>query len=151
MYCKKKNKYDLGYETGPGCWRVQFYVFRLLNTQNKNTTNLCNNIFYYIYLYIFTVQNAEVCCLCTFKMMKPNDEKYESWDQLNCQTESMSMGWCKKDVSPLLTHWSYAFLALTHQCGNNNTANPSKFVWIHWGPNKMADILQWNFQMHFLQ
>ena len=25
------------------------------------------------------------------------------------------MGKCKKDVAPLLTHWSYVFLALTHQ------------------------------------
>ena len=25
------------------------------------------------------------------------------------------MGWCKKDVTPLLAHWSYVFLALTHQ------------------------------------
>ena len=25
------------------------------------------------------------------------------------------MGWCKKDVTPLLLHWSYFFLALTHQ------------------------------------
>ena len=24
------------------------------------------------------------------------------------------MGWCKKDVTPLLTHWSYVFLASTH-------------------------------------
>ena len=28
---------------------------------------------------------------------------------------SISMGWCKKDVTPLLTHWSYVFLALTHR------------------------------------
>ena len=27
----------------------------------------------------------------------------------------ISMGWCKKDVTPLLTHWRYIFLALTHQ------------------------------------
>ena len=27
---------------------------------------------------------------------------------------SISVGWCKKDVTPLLTHWSYVFLALTH-------------------------------------
>ena len=27
----------------------------------------------------------------------------------------ISAGYCKKDVTPLLTHWSYAFLALTHQ------------------------------------
>ena len=26
----------------------------------------------------------------------------------------ISMGWYKKDVTPLLTHWSYVFLALTH-------------------------------------
>ena len=25
------------------------------------------------------------------------------------------MGWCKKDVTPVLMHWSYNFLALTHQ------------------------------------
>ena len=27
---------------------------------------------------------------------------------------SISMGQCKKDVTPLLTHWSYVFLAQTH-------------------------------------
>ena len=26
----------------------------------------------------------------------------------------ISIGWCKKDVTPLLMHWSYVFLALTH-------------------------------------
>ena len=26
----------------------------------------------------------------------------------------VSLGLCKKDVTPLLTHWSYVFLALTH-------------------------------------
>ena len=26
----------------------------------------------------------------------------------------ISMGWCKKDVTPLLTHCSYVFLVLTH-------------------------------------
>ena len=25
------------------------------------------------------------------------------------------MGYCKKDVTPLLTHWSYVFLAITHR------------------------------------
>ena len=29
-------------------------------------------------------------------------------------SNSTSMGLCKKDVTPLLTHWSYVFLALTH-------------------------------------
>ena len=27
----------------------------------------------------------------------------------------ISMGWCKECVFPLLTHWSYVFLALTHR------------------------------------
>ena len=25
------------------------------------------------------------------------------------------MGYCRKDITPVLTHWSYAFLALTHR------------------------------------
>ena len=31
------------------------------------------------------------------------------------QRDIRSMGSCKKDVTPLLTHWSYVFLALTHR------------------------------------
>ena len=29
--------------------------------------------------------------------------------------EFISMGQCKKDVIPLLTHWSFVFFALTHR------------------------------------
>ena len=29
--------------------------------------------------------------------------------------DTMSMDQCKKDVTPLLTHWSYVFLTLTHR------------------------------------
>ena len=29
---------------------------------------------------------------------------------------TISMGWWKKNVTPLLTRWSYVFLALTHRC-----------------------------------
>ena len=29
--------------------------------------------------------------------------------------EITPMGLCKKDVTPLLTHWGYIFLALTHR------------------------------------
>ena len=32
----------------------------------------------------------------------------------NCPL-NISMAWSKKDVTPLLTHWSYVFLALTHR------------------------------------
>ena len=32
---------------------------------------------------------------------------------------NISMGYCKKGVTPLLTHWSYVFLALTHRYGDD--------------------------------
>ena len=31
------------------------------------------------------------------------------------ESVNRSMGWCNKDITPLLTHWSYVFLALTHR------------------------------------
>ena len=34
---------------------------------------------------------------------------------LNVLNKKKSMAWCKKDVTPLLTHQSYVFLALTHR------------------------------------
>ena len=33
------------------------------------------------------------------------------------QLYSISMSECKKDITPLLTHWGYVFLALTHRIG----------------------------------
>ena len=39
----------------------------------------------------------------------------ESRDPFHKQLVSIKMGYCKKDVTPLLTHWSYIFLALTHR------------------------------------
>ena len=38
---------------------------------------------------------------------------------LHCSS-IISMGYCKKDVTTLLTYWSYLFLALTHQYGINH-------------------------------
>ena len=34
--------------------------------------------------------------------------------QLYISSEFILMGSCKKDITPLLMHWSYVFLALTH-------------------------------------
>ena len=31
------------------------------------------------------------------------------------KVKNISMGYCKKDVTPLLMHWSYIFLVLSHQ------------------------------------
>ena len=37
---------------------------------------------------------------------------------------TLSMASCKKDVTPLLAHWSYSFLALTHQiCDGSKNIN----------------------------
>ena len=42
-------------------------------------------------------------------------------------TDLNSMGYCKKDVTPLLTHWSCVFLALIHRIGYANFCSISKF------------------------
>ena len=34
---------------------------------------------------------------------------------IHFRVDNISMGWCKKDVTSLLTHWSYVFLTLTHR------------------------------------
>ena len=34
-----------------------------------------------------------------------------------------SMGWCKKNITQLLTHWSYIFLALSHRNIVSNLVN----------------------------
>ena len=36
-----------------------------------------------------------------------------TWSVIQLVTHIL-MGWCKKDLTPMLTHWSYVFLALTH-------------------------------------
>ena len=41
----------------------------------------------------------------------------------NPMINSISMGQCVKNVTPLLTHWSYVFLAQTHRyCVNVSTS-----------------------------
>ena len=39
------------------------------------------------------------------------------------------MGLCKKDVTPVLTHWSYVFLALTRRCCNRSLALVATWPW----------------------
>ena len=47
-----------------------------------------------------------------------------------------SMGWCKKDVTPLLTYWSFVFLALTHR---NNLCHCSKLLF----PNQWWHVIRY--------
>ena len=36
-------------------------------------------------------------------------------EEIMTKREIILMGWCNKDITPLLTHWSYVFLALTYR------------------------------------
>ena len=49
------------------------------------------------------------------------------------------MGWWKKDVTPLLTHWSYVFLALSHQFYDIST---------HWEGVGSRNLFLWNTRAH---
>ena len=60
-----------------------------------------------------------------------------------------SMGLCQKDVTPLLTHWSYVFLALTHRHGN--TLNYWSFVrGIQLSFPSQKDQSIWSFYISFI-
>ena len=48
-------------------------------------------------------------CLCQFHFVKSPRIDFSMFSYI-------SMGWCKKDQTLLITHWSYDILALTHRC-----------------------------------
>ena len=58
---------------------------------------------------VISVLRNDMKCKCSFMLLKINSP----WQELTLTY--ISVGKCKKDVTPLLTHWSYIFLALTHQ------------------------------------
>ena len=53
-----------------------------------------------------------------------------------------SMGWCKKDVAPLLTHWSYVLLALTHR---NDVSAGSAVLFDQWKFPGKPQVYNWSF------
>ena len=55
------------------------------------------------------------CPLCR---KSPSHQWIPSQRASNAENVSISIRYRKKDVTPLLTHWSYIFLALTHQFYN---------------------------------
>ena len=58
-------------------------------------------------------------------------------------TAMISMGWCKKDVTPLLTHWSYVFLALTHGYVISTSRHLCGPMLSSWWP--LLGLLSWYF------
>ena len=70
----------------------------------------------------------------------------------------ISMAWCKNAVSPSLTHWICCSLALCYQIQSHHgllSGRPACLgsrdgCWLtHWGPDKMANILQTTFSHWF--
>ena len=62
------------------------------------------------------------CSLCKFVVItywllyfEKISSNYNMYMHLCHIPEHKSIGQCKKDITPLLMHWSYVFLALTHQ------------------------------------
>ena len=63
---------------------------------------------------------------------------FPGWMPTSCSIsvwENISMGLCKKDVTPLLMHWSYIFLALTHQYKGANAYSALKQLIAAHDPN----------------
>ena len=59
----------------------------------------------------FVQRNSNADLWCQTKLAV---EQTIQWPMIWDTMKIISMGYCKKDVTPLLTHWSYVFLALTH-------------------------------------
>ena len=75
---------------------------------------------------IITPKHAITFMICVQLGFHPeqNIEQNSHSSQLRRQLLT-SVDWCKKDVTPLLTHWSYVFLALTHRHDLFTAGSPS--------------------------
>ena len=85
-----------------------------------------------------TLAQVMTCCPTA-----PSHHRNHHWGPLALswgQIHHNSMGYCKKDVTPLLMHWSYVFLAITHRthfklfehyiCENTATSPRDQWVMI---------------------
>ena len=75
-------------------------------------------------------------CVFLFSKIKQDFSFYLScWREWPTILDSVSMDQCKNDVSPLLTHWSYVFLALTHRyIGCRHYSPITRFLGPTWAP-----------------
>ena len=96
---------------------TKFTKFLILNTWNA---------YVYIYIYIYMTRPYLAFLLwhvvnksCSTSLFTKLWSKYVQFpfSSLCWWTSTiMLMGWCKEYVTPLLTQWSYVFLALTGRC-----------------------------------
>ena len=66
------------------------------------------------------------------------------WVQLDTKTDTLSMVWSKKDVTPLLMHWSYVFLELAHHCVPGLVFNwPCLYL-------RLPSDIEWTYQIQYI-
>ena len=63
--------------------------------------------------------------------------------------KTISMGLCKKDITPLLMHWSYVFLALTHRYDTFHNHGHVVYTYGVWWWIKTNKILKLHFKETF--
>ena len=82
------------------CWYLILFYLAILNFRK-----------------IYSAGNDDTAAMISLRfwlIKKINHNKMHFNQTLFMISTVISMGYCKKDVTPLLTHWSYIFLAITH-------------------------------------
>ena len=78
----------------------------------QDTPRLAKHTWNAIIMYWHIRWNGVLIMHCPFAYIKVGSLIKSSNSQIRYNA---SMSWCKKNVTPLLTHWSYVFLAPTHR------------------------------------
>ena len=109
----------------------------LLIWPQKSHDNTCMHILWSIQ-YIVHVSYYNVAYWCEISESRTNYHQNSftvmnaalGWTEFPGQGLLISMGWCKKEVTPLLTHWSHVFLALTIRYSScSHGISPSCGMW----------------------
>ena len=106
---------------------MNFYKLHLMSWNKKEQFLFHSNIFFWV-SHMTGIRNHFVNASsqwdmplhCTSSLIGWVHSQNDTWVWSNewwlCVTAMYrSMGLCNKDVTPLLTHWTYVFLALTHR------------------------------------
>ena len=97
---------------------LEAYVFLLLWVQQRIHSVLSHVIKLGRHWYKMSYTCHSITNFTTFKWVK------------NGITQIKSMGMCKNDVTPLLKHWGYVFLALTHRNHERGGVGDGAGTWV---------------------
>ena len=96
-------------------WSSIFTVLYPTDTRCNNNVNITS--LDVIMTLLLRYVSAGLFCCCSSDLTTLNTTL--SWTnacmRFLCIKGNQSMGWCKKCVTPLLMHWRYVFVALTHR------------------------------------